>query len=498
MVQTKQKLSSSAIIIVATLYSTTLLPNFFSLHHSHSFVLSFSFNSLQTTRSHISTSSTLSTAIYKSSARKKIRNRNVSLFSSHSIAPATSSINQSSENVKEDFKEGFQASENSTVAVTTNRDDIEAFKRSIGCVLNELRTGNEDPGVIPALFSNKENSITRVWDLSMWKQHTSRFRYCRHFFGLINSRLWRRTLPPLSACMLWAFLSVQVLTNSLKVAKTHYVPFGSLSMISSFVGFCLTLRSNMSLARLSEARELWGRMFIVTRDTAQLLVAYAYPKDKELGLSAARYLSILPWLMRGHLRDVEDTDIIDAMLTSSVDRSYLTSQRKKPAATIARIRQVVANLAARNVLPIPAQQQLETNLHEMNYILGMCERLRGSPIPPVYTSHTSRLLVFYLMCLPLALHGLQMKKAVTLLVTASIGYTMLGLDEISHTLEQPFRLMPLHQLSRNMMMDVGDAFVCQPPNLKVTDAMPIGNISHSKEEVVHYPYNENNTQPEYW
>lgn len=125
----------------------------------------------------------------------------------------------------------------------------------------------------------------------------------------------------------------------------------------------------------------------------------------------------------------------------------------------------------------------------MNYILGMCERLKGSPIPPVYTSHTSRLLVFYLVFLPLALHGAQMKKLVTVIIASIVSYAMLGLDEISHVLEQPFFLMPLQELSRNMMMDVGDAFVCQPPS----------DLSIKQENFV-YPIRDDNDRlkPSYW
>lgn len=52
------------------------------------------------------------------------------------------------------------------------------------------------------------------------------------------------------------------------------------------------------------------------------------------------------------------------------------------------------------------------------------------------------------------------------LMTGSIGFSMLGLDEISHQLEQPFRLMPLQQLSVMAMRDVADAFVCPPPKLR--------------------------------
>ncbi len=208
-------------------------------------------------------------------------------------------------------------------------------------------------------------------------------------------------------------------------------------------------------------------------------------------LLEARHLSIFPFLLKGRLRDTDDTDIIETMLHGD-DYDYVKSQRKKPAANIARIRQVVANLSSRgNLLPIAAHQQIETNLNEMNYILGMCERLRGSPIPPVYTSHSSRLLAFYLFFLPIALHGAKLNTMVNILVTSTVGYAMLGLDEISHLLEQPFSLMPIHQLSKNMMLDVADSFVCQPPILSPKTEL-------LTEEFL-YPYDdEKKTQPSYW
>jgi predicted membrane chloride channel (bestrophin family) len=235
----------------------------------------------------------------------------------------------------------------------------------------------------------------------------------------------------------------------------------------------------------------------VTRDTAQLLAAYVYPKDKNLGLKSARHLSIFAWLLKARLRDTDDTDVITTMLPSNTDKAFILSNRKRPAAIIARIRQVVANLGARNVLPVAAHQQLEQNIHEMNYILGMMERIRGSPIPPVYTSHTTRLLVFYLVFLPVALEGSSISKLVNVLVSSTVAFAMLGLDEISHLLEQPFRLMPMHDLARNMMMDVADAFVCQPPVLKKDD-----DVSLTVEEEFLYPFDNEgegeNLKPSYW
>ena len=42
---------------------------------------------------------------------------------------------------------------------------------------------------------------------------------------------------------------------------------------------------------------------------------------------------------------------------------------------------------------------------------------------------------------------------------------MLGLDEISHLHEQPFKVAPLFNLCKNSMRDVADAFCIREPSL---------------------------------
>lgn len=71
-------------------------------------------------------------------------------------------------------------------------------------------------------------------------------------------------------------------------------------------------------------------------------------------------------------------------------------------------------------MPPGAHRSLENNLLELNRVFGICERIRGSPIPPIYTAHTSRLLVFYLVLLPCALLE-QVKSSVIVGATALIG-----------------------------------------------------------------------------
>jgi len=196
----------------------------------------------------------------------------------------------------------------------------------------------------------------------------------------------------------------------------------------------------------------------------------------------ARHLSIFGWLLKCLLRDLDATELIDAMLPREVDSRFLRRQRKKPAMVINKVRQIVASLEEEDCLPVPAHQALETNLQEMNYIVGMCERIKGSCIPPMYTSHASELLVFYLLVLPFALTGSSLSNAVAAVVSSVVAFGMLGLDEISHVLEQPFGLMPLYQQSKNLMMEVSDTVICQAPQLGSSSD---GNTQDEKN-------------PEYW
>lgn len=249
-------------------------------------------------------------------------------------------------------------------------DFLEEFEADVRKVVKEIRAG-DDNTLYPKSYADVKSrmSISYVWNLQMWRKHTSRLRYWRHISGMLSSKLMKRIFPLVSVFLCWAVMYVYLIANWLSPVRRDLVPLTSLSLVSTFVGFLLTLRSNQGLSRLGEGRELWGRAFIVTRDTAQLLATYVYPKDKRLGVTSARYLAIFAWLLKGRLRGTDDSDIIDVMLPSATDRNYLISQRKKPAACIARIRQVVASLAARNVMPVAAHQQLEGNLYEMNYIL---------------------------------------------------------------------------------------------------------------------------------
>lgn len=261
------------------------------------------------------------------------------------------------------------------------------------------------------------------------------------------------------------------------------LPLTPLSLVSTFVAALLTLRSNQGLDRFNTGRNSFGQVVLYTRDMAQLIASNIYPRDKQLGLLLLRHIALFGWLLKNFLRGEKvtgtDEDIIRAMLPHPPDADFILRQRKKPVAVVSRLRQVIHYMADKGQLHTAEELALDHTSQELNHCIMTTERIRASPIPPLYTAHAGRLLIFYLFFLPLALRGSGMLNGLaTIITSAATAFAMLGLDEISHLLEQPFRLMPLYHLSKNAMKDVGDALVCMPPPLPGSEDQTIEYIVH--------------------
>jgi len=342
-------------------------------------------------------------------------------------------------------------------------DSPDHYERDVTTVLKSIHPEEEDT-TIPAVYRARRLSFTNIWTLEEWRLHSSRWRYLSSANPFQLSRLMRRILPQLTVITLWTAVVVTLGRRSPVFSKIH-VPFSYLSLISGFVAALQTLRSNDSLRRLGEGRIALGNAILLTRDSAQLFAEYIYPKDQELGLMAARHLSLFCWLLKAHLREQPENDVMRTMLPFPSDRQYIESQRKKPVALLARLRQIISSAEKRQLISTAEQVRLEENIKGLDHVVMTTEQLRSAPIPPVYSSNAAGFMLVYLLFLPLAYIETKLPNIVTMFMTASVGYAMLGLDEVSHMLEQPFRLMPLYQLSKISMLDVSDAFMCLPPPL---------------------------------
>lgn len=243
----------------------------------------------------------------------------------------------------------------------------------------------------------------------------------------------------------------------------------SLSLVSTFVAALQALRSNqglarLGLARLGLARQAMGSMVLHTRDISLLISAYIYPRDAQMALRCVRHLAAFGWLFKSHLRDSDSMDVAATLLHPD-DCAYIVHDLKPPIAVLHRLRQIIADMAARGEILSTEHRLIEDNIRQLNRVVTTGETIRATPIPPVYSAHAARLMMIYLAFLPMALTGAGLPHVATVAVTLTVGFAILGLDEMSHMFEQPYRFMPLYQLAKVSMLDVADALCRRPPPL---------------------------------
>eukprot|EP00591_Stephanopyxis_turris_P004917 CAMPEP_0195510784 /NCGR_PEP_ID=MMETSP0794_2-20130614/3328_1 /TAXON_ID=515487 /ORGANISM="Stephanopyxis turris, Strain CCMP 815" /LENGTH=89 /DNA_ID=CAMNT_0040638271 /DNA_START=1110 /DNA_END=1379 /DNA_ORIENTATION=- len=82
-----------------------------------------------------------------------------------------------------------------------------------------------------------------------------------------------------------------------------------------------------------------------------------------------------------------------------------------------------------------------------------------------------------------------------MMVTMSVGYAMLGLDELSHIFEQPFRVIPMYVISKRSMLAVADAMTCRPPSLQGEKKEEDAEKELSQQELTTY-WNKGDTDLE--
>lgn len=91
-------------------------------------------------------------------------------------------------------------------------------------------------------------------------------------------------------------------------------------------------------------------------------------------------------------------------------------------------------------------RELDMHVQRLVSSLGGCEGLQKTPIPTCFTRHASRLLFVWSNMIPFAIYA-ACGPLWTLPATIGISYTIMGIEDISVQLEEPFNILPLRQYS---------------------------------------------------
>ena len=130
-------------------------------------------------------------------------------------------------------------------------------------------------------------------------------------------------------------------------------------------------------------------------------------------------------------------------------------------------------------------------LHDLETVVGTCNRILGSPIPPTFSRMTSRLLCLYLLVLPFALLGFSssVSPAAVVLTSTLTAYVLCGIDEIGVELGAfSLSLSLSDSLSHTLLFISHNTFLFYLPTTKYAEhpfpIMPMQHMSAAAQKGV--------------
>lgn len=291
-------------------------------------------------------------------------------------------------------------------------------------------------------------SLANVWSATQWRAHSRRSRHVRNIVGCFRSTILREIWPALVVAIVWALV----------VRRLHLppLPLAHLGFQASSIGLLLVFRTNQAAQRVHDARRLIG--VVKTRGIdacASLWVAATDDAARDAAKVAAAYLALMLLSLKGAVRPRQDaafTDAQDAFL-SDEERNWILERQGTPLVTPATI-VLRLRYAGAKCADTDARDRYESCLDDVATALGGCKRIYSTHIPPTYSRHASRALVAWLACLPLATAPLHASDWTLALSTGLTAFLVVGIDDLSMQIEEPFAVLPLHDLALELSQRV--------------------------------------------
>ena len=287
-----------------------------------------------------------------------------------------------------------------------------------------------------------------LWGVEQWEQHTARDRYFRVLLQWPGSRLARGLAPTLAMLAAWSYVVWW---------KRLTVTANGLGLLASPITLLLAFRVNSCVARFHAARETWGAMIHSARNLAGTIAATA-PDEASQAVRAriCRYLVAYAWAAKvfAALDDRETLGPVLSALLPAEDADRVAAARKPALAALALLRRETIALPFKGA---HVERSVHADVAALGRLYGGIERVVSTPLAPMYMRHYQRGLLLWLIALPCGLLKAGCTTPAKLAaVVCAVSYLMLGIDEIGIQIEQPFAVMPVHDLAKGLTLDAAE------------------------------------------
>lgn len=229
------------------------------------------------------------------------------------------------------------------------------------------------------------------------------------------------------------------------------VPF---NLAAASLGLMLSFRTNVSYQRWNEARTNWGKIINDSRSLARMGCiwgrSYKNADPKLLKRFGEAICSFSRTVMNRTLPSQEDEKSFMLYCYQHLAKTnpkygdLLANANHRPTAALAEISSIMVEM---QLHPLH-QVEVEARISELCNSMGACERILTSPVPTFYPRHTTRFLAIWLAFLPTALFEVLKgwNHFVMVPVMIALSGFLLGIEELSNQMEEPFSLLPQEKM----------------------------------------------------
>jgi len=230
------------------------------------------------------------------------------------------------------------------------------------------------------------------------------------------------------------------------------IPLSFFTLTGSSLGLLLVFRTNAAYARWDDARKQWGSIInqcrTLVRQANTFFTEDRYPgfgNFRDYRRRVAAETSAFTRCMRCFLRGKADDPNLEVELrrlgfSPAEVSGYMGSANRQCYAL-----QKLGETARLYGMTDQDRARFDTTLSVLCDNVGACERIFKSPIPLVYTRHTSRYVGLWVGLLPLAIWAADpsWNHLVTIPACAVTTFLLLGIEELGLQIEEPFGILPM-------------------------------------------------------
>ena len=232
----------------------------------------------------------------------------------------------------------------------------------------------------------------------------------------------------------------------------------NLTAVYSLLGFVISLllvfRTNTAYDRWWEGRKAWGALVNDSRSLSSKLSALHLTVEEKI--SFTRLIPLFVYATKQHLRNQDLKEEASAQL----DLNDVELSGHQPLRIVQMLRAEVEQLYQKGTVQHMQWFAINNDLDALIDSLGICERIKNTPIPFSYSLFIKKFIFIYVITMPLAF--VPLFGYLSVFISTFVFYALVSMELLAEEIEDPFGIdendLPTDQLCLTIQDNVQQIF----------------------------------------